>query len=138
MECLVSNTAADELKQCDSSVLPEIEDAIRSRVIPSAGDVADHNDLLHRHAGLLGLWNAYFHIGRKGHVVQIAQFLRSLTGPVLATGILAMRSVWHNKAPDVTLPTPLLELVREVAETGTGNAAEVAGHQLRYVWERKA
>lgn len=138
MGCLVSNTAAQELKQCDSLVLPEIEDAIRSRVVPGAGDVADHNDLLHRHPGLLGLWTAYFQIGKDGHVAQIAQFLRSLDGPVLATAILAMWPVWHNKGPNVTLPTPLLELVREVAASGTRSAAEVAGHQLRYVWDRKA
>src|SRR5258708_39508320 len=87
--CLVSNTADDELPQCASSALPEIEDAVLNRVAPGSGDVADHNDLLHRHPGLLGLWNAYFHIGREGHVARIAQFLRSLDGPVLATGILA-------------------------------------------------
>jgi hypothetical protein len=41
--CLVSNAAADELKQCDSSALPEVEDAIRGRVVPGSADVADYS-----------------------------------------------------------------------------------------------
>lgn len=137
MGCLVSNTAADELKKCDTSVLPEIEDAIRNRVVPGSGDVADHNDLLHRHPGLLSFWGAYFYIAKEGHVARVAQFLRSLDGPVLATAILGMRPVWDNKGPNVTIPMPLLELVREVAENGSGNAAEMAKHQLQYVWQAK-
>ena len=132
-ECLASNTAAEELERCDISVLPEIEDAIRNHVVPGSGDVADYNDLIHRHPGLLSLWIAYFHIGKEGHVARIAQFLRSLAGPVLATAILAMRPVWYYKGPKVTLPPPLLELVREVAEGGSGNAAEVARHLLQNV-----
>lgn len=133
--CLVSNTAADELEQCDSSVLPEIEDAIQNRVVPGSGDVADHNGLLHRHPGLLGLWGAYFHIGKEGHIARIAQFLRSLDGPVLATAILALRQVWDNKSSNDTIPGPLLDFTREVAENGRGSAADVAQHQLRYVWQ---
>jgi len=136
-ECLVSNAAAEELEQCDSSVLPEIEEAIRNRVVPGSGDITDPNDLLHRHPGLLSLWVAYFHVGKEGHVERIAQFLRSLEGPVLATAILAMRPVWYYKGPNVTLPTPLLELVREAAESGTGNAAEVARHLLQNVLQLK-
>lgn len=135
--CLVSNTAADELRLCNSSVLPEIEDAIRNRVVPDSGEVADHNDLLHRHPGLLGLWIAYFHIAKESHIERIAQFLRSLDGPVLATAILGMRSVWHNKGPNVTLPITLLDIVREVATSQTAKVTELAKHQLEYVWSAR-
>jgi hypothetical protein len=134
--CLVSNTAADELKQCDSSALPEIEDTIRSRVVPGSVGVADHNDLLHRHPGLLSLWVAYFQIGKDAHIARIDQFLRSLDGAVLATAILGLWSVWANKGSGVTLPGPLLELLREVGADRTGSVGEVARHQLQSVWER--
>jgi len=134
--CLVSNSAADELRQSESSVLPEIEEAILGIVVTDSHVVADHNELLHLHPGLLSLWIAYYQIGMNDHIARLAECLQSLDGPILATEILAMSSVWHNKGADVTLPNPLLKIVSEVATRKLGNAVDVARHQLQYYWKK--
>ena len=132
--CFVSNAAAEELRAWDDSALPEIENAIRRRVVPDSGTVTDHHQLLRKHPGLLRLWITYFKVAGGGNVERVAAFLRSLDGPTLATAFLGFRAVWHNKGAGVVLPVPLLNLLREMATGGTGVAAEVARHQLQHVW----
>src|SRR5262245_39137441 len=119
-------------------MLPAVENAVQNRVAPGSGEAVDHNDRVHRHPGLLGIGLGASHGGTDRHVARIAPFLRSLDGPDLATGMLALRPGWHYQGPRVTLPTPLLEMVRAIAENRAGNAAEAAGPPLRYVQERRA
>src|SRR5437870_1808261 len=78
--CLVSNVASQELRQCGSTAMQAIEEAIRHRVLPDSWACADHNALLRKYPGLMDLWVAYFSIGRCDQVERMAQFLRSLDG----------------------------------------------------------
>jgi hypothetical protein len=128
--CLVVNAAGKELQQCGVEGLSAIEQTIRNRVSRDSEGCADHNELLQKHPGLLNLWGAYFAIGEAEHTARMVQFLRSLDGPVLATALLTMTSTWLYRKANPALPGPVLDLVREIAETRTGNAAEIAKNLL--------
>lgn len=128
--CFVTNAASEELCQHGEEVLPEIEEAIRDLKISDSGTCGDHNDLIGRYPGLLNLWMAYYHLGAARHVPRIIHFLRSLDGPVLATAILAMNPMWPDEEGMTTIPSPLLQLVRDVAEKSTGCVKEVAAYYL--------
>jgi hypothetical protein len=73
---------------------------------------------------------AYYHIGAGEHIPRITQFLRSLDGPVLATAILAMNPSWPDEKGRPTIPAPLLQFIREVAEKRIGCVTEVAKYYL--------
>lgn len=130
--CFVTNAAAEELRKHGDEALPVIEETIRQYVLADSDTVADHNELLGRHLGLLNLWITYFQIGADRHMNRVISFLQSLDGPVLATAILAVNPIWPDENGKITIPTLLLRFIHETAETATGCVAEVARYYLPY------
>lgn len=128
--CFVTNEASRELRQYGDTALLEIEDVIRCRIAVDAKECTSHYLLLEKHPGLLNLWMVYFLIGEAQQLPRIVDFLRSLDGPVLATGILAMTPTWLHSAPNAEVPKPLVDFVHEVAQRGSGSPAEVASYWL--------
>jgi hypothetical protein len=124
--CMVTNAAAKDLKNGGLEALQEIEETIRADISRDARNCADHHELLGKHLGLINLWVAYFAIGADRQTARIVQFLRSLDDTVVATAILAMKSIWLEKSPNAIMPGPFVEFVREVAGLRTGSVPEVA------------
>lgn len=121
--CLQANVAAEELESCGRSALAEIEALVRTDVATT--NAKDRHRLISMFPGLLGLWGAYFAIGRSADMQRVVAFLRTLDGRVVATAILALRSVWRGDSLVERLPSELLTFLREVStqETEVGEVA---------------
>ncbi|HYV40044.1 MAG TPA: hypothetical protein VE988_30440 [Gemmataceae bacterium] len=117
--CFVSSADASALKEIGRSALPDIEYVILTDVLPNCP--IDDQLLYQRYPGLLGLFVAFFQIAREHDPEAAVRLFQSLSGGARIAAILMLPIAWPNN-----LPTEIRNIIREIAEFGSGRLKEVA------------
>jgi hypothetical protein len=128
--CFVWNEDSQRLGQFGESTLPPIEGVVWREVVPNCP--ASSDVLSRRFPGLLGVLIAYFEVARGTEQLdRAAVFLRGLHGSLRAEAMRAINNVWLLRQPPTQIPEGLMQVIREVAEYGSGELRQVADWLIR-------
>src|SRR5262245_19372435 len=125
--CFWSNRDCRLLQEVGAPALPAVEAVLLREVLPFY--YCSTESLGSKFPGLLSLLVTYFAIGKDMGDDRVIAFCRRLYGSRRVDAIRAISIVWLCRPPPAPSPEPLLAVIRELAEEGTGSVQEVA-HRL--------
>src|SRR5947209_4554090 len=128
--CFVWSEDSQRLGQLGESALSPIEGVVWREVVPNCP--ASSDVLSGRFPGLLGVLITYFEVAKDTEQLdRAAVFFRGLHGSLRAEAMRAINNVWLLRQPATRIPEGLMQVIREVAEYGSGELRQDADWLIR-------
>lgn len=122
--CFVSDWSCGRLQEIGAAALPVIEAVVEADVLPCYRLWAEA--LGRRFPGLASLLVTYFAIAKDAGDGRLFPFFVRLCGSARVEAMRAVNIVWLSRPPTAPVPEPILDIVRELAEVGSGEVRAYA------------
>jgi len=121
----IFNEAAARLEESGASSLPAIEHVLIREVMPECP--VNLSYIPFPFVGASSVLLCYFRVCKHtGLVSQAVTFLRSLQGTLLIEALRIIKIVWLSHKPTIGIPAELMNVVNEIAKTGSDLEKQVA------------
>jgi hypothetical protein len=121
----IFNKAAEKLEELGPSTLRAIEHILLHEVMPACDRDLNYVPMPFVGAGSV-LWAYYRLCKENGLLADAVKLLRSLQGTLRVQALRIIEIVWLSQKPANGIPSPLMDVINEVANSGTGLEKQVA------------